>query len=248
MPSISENKEIFQAYAWPEAGDEWSHEWGSSRTFFFGTVMPRIAAFVPAGDILELAPGYGRCTQYVIGTARTSYTAVDVAENCVQACRERFADVPHARFEVGDGKSLPFVDDASIDFAFSFDSLVHADAEAMRGYLGELARTLRPGAHAFIHHSNLGAYVDAPTGQPTVPNPEFRDPTVSGEAVRAWAAEAELACLAQELLNWHSPHYTDCISLLRRSEVSGAPIVSRHPDLAAEYRNLRRIDGLFGQA
>jgi len=125
---------------------------------------------------------------------------------------------------------------------------VHADAEAMRGYLGELARTLRPGAHAFIHHSNLGAYVDAPTGQPTVPNPEFRDPTVSGEAVRAWAAEAELACLAQELLNWHSPHYTDCISLLRRSEVSGAPIVSRHPDLAAEYRNLRRIDGLFGQA
>ena len=32
MPSIS---------AWPEAGDEWSDQWGSSRTFFFGTVMPR---------------------------------------------------------------------------------------------------------------------------------------------------------------------------------------------------------------
>src|SRR4029078_6736404 len=99
--------------------------------------------------------------------ARTSYAAVDVAENCVKACRERFADVPHARFEVGDGKSLPFVDDASIDFAFSFDSLVHADAEAMRGYLGELARTLRPGAHGFIQHSNLRVSVEAHTGPPT---------------------------------------------------------------------------------
>ena len=30
MPTITENRAIFQRYAWPEAGDEWSHEWGSS--------------------------------------------------------------------------------------------------------------------------------------------------------------------------------------------------------------------------
>jgi|ERR671922_1420905 SAM-dependent methyltransferase len=248
MPTITENRAIFERYAWPEAGDEWSREWGSSRMFFFGTVMPRIARFVPSGDILEIAPGYGRCTQYLIAMAERSFVAVDLAENCVEACRARFADAAHARFELGDGKSLPFLADASVDFAFSFDSLVHADAEAMRGYLRELARTLRPGAYAFLHHSNLGACVDAPTGEPTVPNPEFRDPTVSAEGVRAWSTQAGLACLAQELLNWHSPHYTDCISLLRRSEVSGAPILGRHTDLAAEYRNLRRIDELFGQA
>ena len=245
MPTITENRAIFEHYAWPEAGDEWSHEWGSSRMFFFGTVLPRIAAFVPCGHLLEIAPGYGRCTQYLLRLCE-QLTAVDLAENCVQACRERFADAAHARFELGDGKSVPFVDDATVDFAFSFDSLVHADAEAMGGYLPELARVLKPGAYAFVHHSNLGAYVDAPTGEPTVPNPEFRDPTVSGDAVRAWAAEAGLACLAQELLNWHSPHYTDCISLLRSADVSGAPIVSRHPDLATEYRNLRRVDELFG--
>lgn len=247
MPTITENRAIFERYAWPERGDEWSHEWGSSRMVFFGTVVPRIAAFVPCEHILEIATGYGRCTQYVVGMAEKQFTGVDLAENCVRACRERFAGCPYARFEQGDGKSLPFVEDASVDFAFSFDSLVHADAEAMQGYVAELARTLRPGAYAFLHHSNLGAYVDGPTGQPTVPSPEFRDVTVSGEAVRAWATEHGLACLAQELLNWHSPHYTDCISLLRRGEVSGAPIVSRHPDLAAEYRNLRRIDELFGR-
>jgi SAM-dependent methyltransferase len=248
MPTITENRAIFEDYAWPEGGDEWSREWGSSRMFFFGTVMPRIARFVPCENILEIAPGYGRCTQYLIGMAERTFTAVDLAANCVEACRARFAHAPHARFQLGDGKSLPFLEDASVDFAFSFDSLVHADAEAMRGYLSELARTLRPGAYAFIHHSNLGAYVDAPTVQPTVPNPEFRDPTVSAEALWSWSTEAGLACLAQELVNWHSPHYTDCISLLRRSEVSGAPIVSRHPDLAGECRNLRRIDELFDQA
>ena len=50
------------------------------------------------------------------------------------------------------------VADRSVDFAFSFDSLVHADAEVLDAYAAELARTLAPDGVAFIHHSNLGAY------------------------------------------------------------------------------------------
>jgi SAM-dependent methyltransferase len=244
VPTIGENRAIFERYAWPEGGDEWSRQWGSSRMFFYGTVMPRVAAFVPCGHLLEIAPGYGRCTQFLLPLCR-QLTGVDLAERCVRACAERFAAAPHARFVLGDGKSLPFLEDDSVDFAFSFDSLVHADAEALRGYLHELGRTLKPGAHAFIHHSNLGEYVDPGTDLPTVPNPEFRDATVSAESARAWAAEASLACPAQELLNWHSPHYTDCVSLLRRDAGPVETVVSRHPDLSAEYDHLRRLQELF---
>ena len=57
-----------------------------------------------------------------------------------------------------DGKSLAMVPDGSVDFAFSADSLVHAEADALEAYVHELARTLSPDGVAFIHHSNLGAY------------------------------------------------------------------------------------------
>ena len=79
---------------------------------------------------------------------------MDVTPKCVEACRQRFADRSGARFEVNDGHSLPMVEDSSIDFAFSFDSLVHVEAETLAGYLGELARVLKPDGVAFLHHSN----------------------------------------------------------------------------------------------
>jgi hypothetical protein len=46
----------------------------------------------------------------------------------------------------------------SVDFAFSFDSLVHAEADVIQAYVEQLASILRPGGAAFIHHSNLGQY------------------------------------------------------------------------------------------
>ena len=50
------------------------------------------------------------------------------------------------------------VEDGSVDFAFSFDSLVHAEADVLGAYLGELARKLKPDGVGFIHHSNIGGY------------------------------------------------------------------------------------------
>lgn len=248
MPTIEENRAIFERYAWPRGGDEWSDQWGSSRLFFYGTVMPRIAARVPTGHLLEIAPGYGRLTQYLLALC-DRYTGVDIAENCVRACRERFSDAAHARFVRGDGRSLDFLEDASIDFAFSFDSLVHADDVALTGYVGDLATKLRPGAYAFLHHSNIGEYVNDGGGEPTVPNPEFRDPTVSAESFRGLSAGAGLDCIAQEIINWHSPHYTDCISLCRRPEEPAEPragtVVARHPDMAVEEAAFKRLHEIY---
>ena len=36
---------------------------------------------------------------------------------------------------VNDGRSLAFLDDASVDFVFSWDSLVHADADVCRAFI-----------------------------------------------------------------------------------------------------------------
>src|SRR6478752_7017059 len=110
---------------------------------WFGFVLPRIHAFMPTGTLLEIGPGYGRWTAYLKDLC-DRLIGVDLAENCVEACRQRFADVDHAEFHVNDGRSLSMVADGSIDVAFSFDSLVHADDDALNAYVVELARVLAP--------------------------------------------------------------------------------------------------------
>jgi len=50
------------------------------------------------------------------------------------------------------------VPDGIVDFAFSFDSLVHADADILEAYLEQLARKLTHDGVGFVHHSNMGAY------------------------------------------------------------------------------------------
>ena len=162
MPSIDANRNSWDK-AWGHDGDEWSQSWGSTESMWRGSIMPRIGRFLPAHSVLEIAPGRGRISEYLLPQCQ-QYVGVDLAAACVEACKTRFADVAHARFATTDGLTLTGVDDASVDFAFTWDSLVHADAEVLRSYLSELARVLRPGGAAFVHHSNLLAFVDEATG------------------------------------------------------------------------------------
>ena len=117
----------------------------------------RVRPFLPTGTICEIAPGYGRWTQYLLGEC-DQYVGVDLASRCVDACRERFSSFDHARFEVNDGRSLPMLESDSVDFVFSFDSLVHVEADVIAQYLVELARVLRRDGIAWLHHSNLGEF------------------------------------------------------------------------------------------
>ena len=83
---------------------------------------------------------------------------VDPAAECIEACRGRFAARPRMRCYANDGRSLSMFPDESIDFACSFDSLVHLKREIIEAYLSELGAKLRIGGRGFIHHSNLGEY------------------------------------------------------------------------------------------
>jgi hypothetical protein len=83
---------------------------------------------------------------------------VDLSPQCIERCRERFRQVENIDYHVNDGSSLEMVADDSIDFAFSFDSLVHAEKEVIQAYLQQLAKKLRRNGVGFLHHSNLGEY------------------------------------------------------------------------------------------
>lgn len=158
MPSLEWNRRNWDgAHNWSLDGDEWSIAWGDADMQWRGTIAPRLRGHLPADRIVEIGPGYGRWTAR-LGECCNSLIGVDISERCINRCHARFADRPHMTFHVGNGNSLPMVEDGSADLVFSFDSLVHAELDVLRCYLAELGRVLSDRGTAFLHHSNLGAF------------------------------------------------------------------------------------------
>ncbi len=236
MPSVEGNKSTWnQTYDWASAGDEWSSPWGGAETQWHATLLPRLRPFIPTGTICEIAPGYGRWTQYLLGQC-DRYVGVDLASRCVDACRERFSSSDHASFEVNDGRSLPMLGADSVDFVFSFDSLVHVEADVIAAYLGELARVLAPDGIAWLHHSNLGQFdrelrrmeqAEAVARRvPVLRSPltkleliewgHWRAESMTAARLVDMAADVKLACVGQEIVNWRGSRLIDCISVVAR--------------------------------
>jgi SAM-dependent methyltransferase len=215
VPLLSENKSMWDdLYAWPQQGDEWSAHWGGVSHQWWVTLFPRLQGYVPAGRILEIAPGYGRWTHFLKDLCG-DLVAVDIAGGAIEHCRARFAADRHVSFHVNDGLTLPMVADGSIDLVFSFDSLVHAELDVMGAYLTEIAAKLTADGVAFLHHSNMGAYTPGSYDPAGI---HWRAVTVSAQAVEALAVRAGLSCVSQETLAWgNEVLLNDCISVITRA-------------------------------
>lgn len=146
-------------YAWPEHGDEWNRQAAACGIAYpawkESLVAHLIAPHVNAhSQVLEIAPGHGRWTEYLLSRARR-VTVVDLSPNCIAYCRERFATAANIDYFVTDGTSLPPNATDTIDFLWSFDAFVHMDRGVTASYLKEIARVLKPGGVAIVHHSNV---------------------------------------------------------------------------------------------
>jgi ubiquinone/menaquinone biosynthesis C-methylase UbiE len=108
----------------------------------------------PTDTVLDLGCGIGRVTRYVAPLCREIW-AVDASETMLRLARERLADVPNVRFLLGRGTSLPELEPASIDFAYSLLTLQHIEREHAFRLLRELRRVLRDGGQAYLTFPNL---------------------------------------------------------------------------------------------
>jgi len=239
-------------YDWKDAGEEWSAPWGTSEAQWFGAILPRIRDCLPAGTILEIASGYGRWTYYLKDQCRQLWV-VDRIEECVEACRQRFAADSHVQCYRNDGRSLPMIPDASIDFVFTFDSLVHTKREVIDAYLRELGKKLKNGGKGFIHHSNFGEYADSfrerlsdGIAKPLIKMKildwaHHRSPDMTAALFRTLCVENGLRCLSQELINWRGQRLIDCFSVIVRSgDAAQVPTrVIRNPNFMREAAEIR---------
>jgi SAM-dependent methyltransferase len=263
VPTVTENKAKWDgAYEWNEQGDEWSGPWGQTPFQWYATLLPRIHSLVPASTLVEIACGYGRWTQYLKDLC-DRLVAVDLSQECIDACRQRFAGSSNIDYHVTDGKTLDMVADGSVDFVFSFDSLVHADLTVLDAYLEQMGRKLSPEGSAFIHHSNLGEYQAKYRTIRRVPKMEgllitvgaidpflhWRDPGVSAPAVARMAEAHGLKCITQEIVHWRTDHaFIDCMSTIvrRGSRRDRQPRVVRNDQFMAEARNAEQMSRLYG--
>jgi SAM-dependent methyltransferase len=246
MPSIDENRG-WASYHWRDGGEEWSSCWGSSAHMWHVTILPRIFPYVVADHVLEIAPGHGRCTEHLRRYARR-LSIVDLVPECIAACRARFADATNVEHHTNDGKTLPAIASGTVDFVFSWDSLVHAEDDVMASYALEIARTLRPGGFAFLHHSNLASAVDPSTRALRVARDHWRARSMSAEKMAHFAATAGLQCVTQELVPWGGELPIDCFSLLRKPRPGDPAAATRRSVLdtfAADTATARRLRALY---
>lgn len=262
MPTVEENQRAWGAnYEWFNQGEEWSSDWGGSEAQWYGAIYPRIHSFLPTGTALEIAPGYGRWTNYLREYCQ-QLVGVDLAETCIQVCRQRFAVDTHLSFHVNDGNSLAMIPDGSIDFIFSFDSLVHAERDVIEGYLNESARILKPYGVGFIHHSNIGQYqqdfslIEGIPGESrkSVIKRKFLGPThwraasMTATLFADYCDQANLQCVSQELVNWGATRLLiDCFSLFtpKNSAWARPNIVIENPGFMREARMIKRLSRVY---
>jgi SAM-dependent methyltransferase len=262
MATIDTNKQLWnELYVWKNQGDEWSSGWGGVDMQWFGMLLPRIHRFLPTGTILEIAVGQGRWTQYLLPLCK-SFLGVDLAEKCIQLCEERFKTSKNASFYFNDGKSLDMIENNSIDFVFSFDSLVHCEEDVIDSYLEQLSKKLKADGIGFIHHSNMEEYSSyfkmismIPRGARLLSwigliefKEHLRAHSMSAKKFQLLCNKHNLECISQEIVNWDSKRLIDCISMFckKGSKWSRSNRVLKNNELMADRKRLGALSNLYG--
>jgi SAM-dependent methyltransferase len=241
MPDIEWNKAAWDGgYGWADAGEEWSAKWGGSEAQWFGALYPRLHRLLPAKRILEIAPGYGRWSIYLI-PACSAYLGIDLSKACVDACRARFSDVEHAHFLQNDGMSLDGAPDGDFDVIFSFDSLVHAESDVFQCYIPQLIKKLSHNGVAFLHHSNVLEF-DNPQRLPE----HGRGASVSGGVVAELVAKNGGRVIVQEAISWVDTGLLDCLTTFGHNGSSTAePIKLVNPHFMEEATMIREFQSHY---
>lgn len=221
MSSIESNKAYYENYDWSRGGDEWSHYWGSTAAMWHTSLYPRLKPYLPTGTILEIGAGYGRVSNILRYFSRKELILTDIMPLCIEACQKRFEGNPRINCLKTNGTSLAGVPDQSVDLVISFYSLVDSDIDTIKSYCQEFNRVLTKNGVAFIHHSNSAGYFnpgDAATDRRMRLLSQYRDISMSAEAMKAIAEDEGLVCIRQECINWDIKEVlSDCFSTIVRS-------------------------------
>ncbi len=105
----------------------------------------------PTHTGLEIGPGGGRWTRYLLGLSRLY--VVDYHDELLRELRKNFA-APNMVFVKNNGTDFPGIPDTAVDYVFTFGTFVHLDRDLIAAYLTNLRRVVKPGANLVIQYSD----------------------------------------------------------------------------------------------
>jgi len=147
----------------------------------------------PQHTALEIGPGGGRWTRYLLGFKRLY--AVDYHPELLDELRKNFNE-PNMVFIKNNGTDFPGVEPGSIDYLFSFGTFVHLDLDVIDAYLKSMKGIVKPGANIVIQYSDKTKIM-------AQMNPGFSNNTP--ERMRQMIVSAEYRILEEDLTTmWHS--------------------------------------------
>lgn len=150
--NIEEQRKWNDEFMWSNEGHEWSKSFGTTENLWNNYIFDDVKEF-RGKKILEIAPGFGRMTQF-LSILASELIVVDLNPLCIQKTKEKMGHHVLAYF-VNNGNDLTGIRDNSQDLVFSFDSFVHIHKNVIRDYISEIHRVLKPGGKSYIHHSWL---------------------------------------------------------------------------------------------
>jgi SAM-dependent methyltransferase len=148
--SAGENRSRWTSWNWTSRGEEWNASDAWKRALIDDVLCRWIA---PNGVVVEIGPGGGRWSE-VLASRSSRLILVDVSERPLEVCRERFSGASNLEYVLSSGSDLPGVATGSVDAVWSFDVFVHVAPSDQAAYLDEIARVLRRGGVAAIHHAD----------------------------------------------------------------------------------------------
>jgi hypothetical protein len=223
MPSVDQNitkwNSKFKEFIKEEDyGYRWSKLWGSPLLQWYSTIFPRINEFLPRKHIYEIASGLGRWSEFLEHYCK-KLTLSDVSSESIDFLNEKYKYKDNVICFKTDGKTIN--NSYTIDFLFSFDSLVHCDLDVNEAYIDEFKKKSAKNSICLIHHSNLGAW---PEDLKENKHNGWRSKNVSAERINDRIKENNMNLISQELINWgggHFEYFLDCITILANGENQG---------------------------
>lgn len=160
--------------------------------------------------VMDLAAGHGRNSEKLRSLANQIYI-VDINEENIAFCRQRFAGNDRFVFIQNNGATLDQIPDNTLTFVYCFDAMVHFDSDVVRSYLGEFRRILKPGGRGFCHHSNTTKYPGGDVHQ----NPGWRN-FMSKEMFAHYCVKEGLHPIKARVIDWGGRPGSDCLSLFEK--------------------------------
>lgn len=161
-------------------------------------------------NVIEIACGWGRHVGHYVDKSE-KVTLVDILEENMFICKERFKDKNNIIYYKNNGFNLEELESELYTAVFSYDSMVHFELFDVYEYLKDIYRVLKKGGKALLHHSNYSK--DYKADFKNAPHARcFMDKQVFAYM----ANRIGFHVVDQYVIDWYGVKDLDCLSVLEK--------------------------------